>query len=580
MGEAAFKTSSVSAGASQTEHSEYVDRMEAARSLIEKRFLEGGSALLSILDVLNNLIASLDQLNGALDEETATETMAKLTSSMDRLSQQTNIEAGRQEGFQEILRAERALEPHVDLMQETLRYLRTFALTAKITGASIADFAGFAEEILDRIREGTEQVDDFAGKVMSLGSGLGPAIRKSREIVSSYDEAVPQILRSLSAGAEDLGNYRRLLVERATSVRAVASGIQMKLGAILSSMQVGDITRQRIEHCQSSLQILSDYLGSEAGHALTEVQRQSLILMIRVLVYRQLEQTIEDFDRDTGKIVATVSSFRSDLAEIEALSATMSDRASGGKNNAIRQLETGIDSARTAVREVDHVGAEASRLSLDTANIVRQLLEGIGTVRAVRTDINYIALNTNLRCSRIGEEGKAINVVTAELRHFAGRLDETAEDILAELHSLEAAAQQLVGQMNGEREECLDAQLEQVRDNLRAAGDRMDTQLTALNEQSQTALTEINGSLRRLDFNEALGDVLRDCAARMEILEDVVPTEGPTEALDAIGSQIGRLYTMVAERELHAQIMGTELPASSVTESGTLSDDDLDDAFF
>ncbi|MGL3608174.1 chemotaxis protein [Rhizobium sp. G187] len=580
MGEAAFKTSSFSAGASPTELSDYVDRMEAARSLIEKRFLDGGSALLSILDVLNNLIASLDQLNGALDEETARETMAKLTSSMDRLSQQTSIEAGRQEGFQEILRAERALEPHVDLMQETLRYLRTFALTAKITGASIADFAGFAEEILDRIQEGTEQVDDFAGKVLTLGSGLGPAIRKSREIVSSYDEAVPQILRTLSAGAEDLGNYRRLLVERATSVRAVASGIQMKLGAILSSMQVGDITRQRIEHCQSSLQILSDYLVSEPGHALTEAQRQSLILLIRSLVYRQLEHTIEDFDRDTGKIVATVSSFRSELAEIEALSATMSDRASGGNNNAIRQLETGIDSARTAVREVDHVGAEASRLSLDTANIVRQLLEGIGTVRAVRTDIHYIALNTNLRCSRIGEEGKAINVVTAELRHFAGRLDETAEDILAELHSLEAAAQQLVGQMKGEAEDSLDGQLEQVRDNLRAAGDRMDTQLTALNEQSQTALTEINGSLRRLDFNEALGDVLRDCAARMEILEDVVPAEGLTEALDVIGSQIGRLYTMVAERELHAQIMGTELPASSATESGTLSDDDLDDAFF
>jgi hypothetical protein len=147
----------------------FVDRMEVARSRIEERFLEGGSALLSILDVLNKLTASLDQLTGSLDEGTANETMAELKSTVDRLSQLTRIEAGRQAGFEEIAQTERALEPQISDMQETLRYLRTFALTAKITGAGIADFSGFAEEILERIREGAKQVNDFASKVSTRG---------------------------------------------------------------------------------------------------------------------------------------------------------------------------------------------------------------------------------------------------------------------------------------------------------------------------------------------------------------------------------------------------------------------------
>ena len=154
----------------------FIDRMEAARSRIEERFLEGGAALLSILDVLNKLIGSLDQLTGSLDEGTANATMAELKNTVDRLSHLTELEAVRQVGFQEIALTERKLQPQIEEMQETLRYLRTFAVTAKITGAGISDFAGFAEEILERIQEGTRQVNDFAGKLSTLGQGLGPVM--------------------------------------------------------------------------------------------------------------------------------------------------------------------------------------------------------------------------------------------------------------------------------------------------------------------------------------------------------------------------------------------------------------------
>src|SRR6218665_2397932 len=143
--------------------------MEVARSRIEERFLDGGAALLSILDVLNKLISSLDQLTGSLDEGTANETMAEVKNTVYRLSQLTELESARQIGFQEIAFAERKLEPEIGDMQETLRYLRTFAVTAKITGAGIADFSFFAEEILERIQAGSRQVNDFAGKLSTLG---------------------------------------------------------------------------------------------------------------------------------------------------------------------------------------------------------------------------------------------------------------------------------------------------------------------------------------------------------------------------------------------------------------------------
>jgi hypothetical protein len=558
----------------------FVDRMEGARSRIEERFLEGGAALLSILDALNKLIASLDQLTGSLDEGTANATMAELKSTVERLSELTGLEQKRQAGFQDIALAERKLQPQIDEMQETLRYLRTFAVTAKITGAGIADFAGFAEEILARIQDGGRQVNDFAGKLSTLGYGLGPVMAKGKAILGSYHETVPQIVAGLSKGAAEIGEHRKLLVQRAAKVRSVAGGIQNKLASTLSAMQVGDITRQRIEHCQSSFNTLDDYLASPAGQALSAEQCDSLSRIVRKLVSLQLNQSIYDFDRDTAKIVTTVASFRSDLSEIEALRIAMTEGDDDQSNNAIRHLENDVAAARVAVQEIEGVAREAGVLSRSTANTVNELLNGIGIVRAVRTDIHYMALNTNLRCGKIGEEGKAINVVAAELRNFAGKLDETAEKILLELQTLEGASNKLVSLQTEEDEECLDQRLEKAIANIRAVGDRMDEQMAGLGDQSKTAVREIDVSLARLNFNAEVGEVLRACAEEMDVADEYYETSGIEDALAEVGSRIARLYTMVAERELHAEVLGTAPPIEAAVVATVMSDDDIEDALF
>jgi hypothetical protein len=567
-----MEITSVSMGSSP-----FVERMEAARCRLEERFLEGGGALLSILDVLNKLIASLDQVTGSLDEETANATMGELEVTVARLSGLSAIETGRQAQFMEIAGAQHNLRPEVDDMQETLRYLRTFAVTAKITGAGIDDFAGFAEEILQRIQDGTRQVNEFADKLQFLGSGLKPIRAKGEKIIQSYNQTIPQIVAGLSSGGAEIGKHRKMLMQRADSVRLIAKGIQGKLASTLSAMQIGDITRQRIEHCQSSLAILDEYLSSPASAGMDSAQRESLSRIIGQLVSLQLNQSIDDFDRDTSKIVTTVASFRSDLMEIEALRKTMTG---GDDNNAMRQLESGVGAARVAVREIEAVAREAGDLSRTTGETVQELVKGIGIIQLVRTDIHYMALNTNLRCSKIGEEGKAINVVTVELRNFAAQLDVTADKILVELQALEVAAQKLSQVEDADEEHSLDHRLEKAMDKIRAVGDRMDTEMGALGSQSQAAVGEMDASLARLNFKAELGEALRTCAMDIAVEGDIYEAPGIDGALADLGGRIARLYTMVSERELHAAVMGTAAPVETAVVASIMSDDDIDDALF
>lgn len=560
--------------------SSYAERLEEARTRIEQRFLDGGSVLLSILDILNKMVGSLDALTGSLDEGTANATMGELKATVAALSSLTAGEAKRQSGFVEIAEAERMLRPNISRMQETLRYLRTFAVTAKITGAGIPDFAGFAEEILDRIQEGSQQVNGLSQKLAELGSGLGPVMSKGSATLDRYSQTVPAIVSSLGRGIDQISAHRHELNQRAEQVKGIARGIQNKLASTLSAMQVGDITRQRVEHCQSSFSILEDYLASPDSSFLDGHARERLRELIRHLVSAQLEQTRADFERDTSKIVETIASFRHEIGQITEIQREMIGEGEEPSNGSLRELETGIGHARTAVKEIEFVAQEAGRMTQRTLSTVEVLLRDIGIVRVVRGDIHYMALNTNLRCGKIGEEGKAINVVTAELRIFAGHLDEAAEQILEQLMILESAAKGLLSDTpEGSDSESLDERLRRALERISAVGQTMENDLAKLAKEGAAGVADMNAALKRLDFRADLGEILQRCAEELHTdsyhdidIADLQP------AIDAIGPKINRIYTMAAERELHAAVLGTVAPQQAPLT--VLSDDDLDAALF
>lgn len=554
-------------------------RLEEARTRIEQRFLDGGGVLLSILDILNRMVGSLDALTGSLDEGVAAETTAELKATIAALSALAGAEATRQDGFHEISDSERLLRPHVARMQETLRYLRTFAVTAKITGAGIADFAGFAEEILERIQQGAEQVNGLADKLTELGRSLGPVMAKGSATVQRYGQMIPEIVTNLDHGVDQINLHRQQLNERAEQVKAIARGIQTKLASTLSAMQIGDITRQRVEHCQTTFTILEDYFSSPESAGLTQDARARLERLIRHLVYSQLCEIRADFQRDTAKIVQTISSFRVELGEITAIQQQMGGRDSEGAGS-LRDLQCGIQQAREAVTEIEAVAAEASGMTQQTLSTIEALLSDIGIVRVIRGDIHYMALNTNLRCGKIGEEGKAINVVTAELRIFAGHLDEAAEQILAQLKVLEAAARRLISEKADDLEDhSLNERLERALSRISATSAAMEADLDRLRAEGASGVSDMNQALTRLDFQADLGETLERCADDLADSQNgSISFDGLGDAIAVIGPRINKIYTMASERELHAEILGTERPEEAPLT--VLSDDDLDAALF
>ncbi len=118
--------------------------------------------LLSVMDVLNRLLNSLDAITKSLDSNESSDAGADLNATVSNLTALPAAEHTRQQALASLAETGNGLRKHVADMQETMRYLRTFAVTVKITGAGLAEFDGFAQEILERIYSGTDEVNRFA----------------------------------------------------------------------------------------------------------------------------------------------------------------------------------------------------------------------------------------------------------------------------------------------------------------------------------------------------------------------------------------------------------------------------------
>lgn len=570
-----------SSTSSSRRNPELPQALRQAHSQLEKRFLDGGAVLLSVMEVLKRLIGSLDLLSGALDEKTTAGTTAGIMETVGHLSRLGQQEDTRNVTLDQLADICLSMREHVADMQETMRYLRTFAVTVKITGAGLAGFSSFAEEILERIQSGTDEVTHFAAQLQIMYSKLKDAKDFSAATAQEYAATVPGIVEDLSRNAACVGEHQKSMAQMATQVGALARGVQMKIAAVLSALQIGDITRQRIEHVETSLEILDTYIAENGGDVATDDWALRLENAVLHLAARQMAETVEDFQRQCREIVGKIGSFVDDTHEILAMRNALAAENDGGNRTFLHTLEESVSSAGSLVARVNAVSDQANSVAQSTSETIRELIHGIETVQAIKTDIHYMALNSNLRCSKLGEEGKSINVVTAELRIFAGNLETAAESVLGRLQELTSVA----GELTGETTENFDVAqpLDMALSTIRTVCANTDGAIAELSKEGQTVFTQVSAAIAKLDFESELGDILKNVGDGFAASAvDPVDLSDLDEKANELGTRIYRIYTMVQERATHEQVLpsGDTTPVAAAP-TGPQSDDDLfEDALF
>lgn len=524
-------------------------RLEDARALIEARFFDAGGRLAGSLNMVSSLIESLDNLGAALNADSVSRTTQDLLATAEGLTALPHAQRGRVERLARLRHAGSALASHIDAMRQTLRYLRAFALNVKITaGATISasdEFAGFADRMCDQLDVGGLQLDQLAEQLLQLDAQLAGALGFEETLGGKYQAVIPTVPDRLAVDAQSIGGHHASIANVAGAVAQIARDIQMKVTKALTALQIGDITRQRIEHVQLGLRVTARVLHETdlPPEARARAQRRLIHLLAG-----QMADTASEFEAEAAKVTQSLAGMAQDTAQILAFRSLSDARGSGG----LRDIETSLGQAGVLVGDVGAAMDNAQRISGETARAVEALARRIDAIQGVKRDIQQMAINSSLRCNRLGEIGKPLNVIALELSSHAGELESAADQTLAALTALARIAAAMDETEEGE---AIDAtRLDAVRGRLRQAADVIEKDLSNLNTRGAETARSLELATLQLGLKQDLGDALHTAAIALAeeagpVVEDLSDI---TAVIGAAMDEIGRCYTMARERTIHA----------------------------
>jgi hypothetical protein len=531
-------------------------KLEQVRSRLEERFLAAGEILSQSIAGIEALIASLDSLATALSSETVAATTAGLTAAAAELNALPASHTARVARMAALNGAGKQLAAHVSDMRRSLAYMRAFVINIKIVAGELGvagqDFSRFADDLSGSLVKGEEKLKHLETELSQLQRDLEGTATQDTLLGLQIRTLLPSVPRQLTESAAAMSKRYKYVATMAGSVAELARAIHQCVARILCALQIGDITRQRIEHIQTGI------IHLDASRTVGTDERQEAVAATAcALLSAQLEAAREDFYRDTSEIghsMTDMADRADDLLKLHDL-AYSSDDGNGGF---LHGLGTSVEQALVLVSKVQDADVAAIEKGKNTADAARRLGKHINDIQLLKTDIQYMALNATVKCAQIGDIGRPLSVITSELREHAKNLEAGASGGLSVLDRLlEATASLTGGEHAAEAEESESAAagrtLEIAAASIRQARDHTEKDIAAIGAKGDAVLTTLSLSTERLNFQSEIGDLLDEIADELAALcqgalsrQDAIP-----EMLERSLGVISECYTMAQERDIH-----------------------------
>jgi hypothetical protein len=560
-------------------------RLEAARGVIETKFLDAGEMLSQAVEGIGTLLATMDSLTQALSPETSAATTRQLADTAARLSALPARQAARRGIIGALAGHRTGLGASVEDMRRSLAYMRAFTVSIRIAAGGITqadqEFDVFAQEMSARVEAGRAEVDGLEASLFALQRELDEAADQAGPLEQRCAAMIPAVPDQLLASAAIIGQHNRQITAATADSIALARDTHRKVGRMLAALQIGDITRQRIEHVQGGLGLLATF-----DPAIPPAAQARIRTLVLSLLAAELGATLDDFNREVAQLGLGLRGLARDASALLSLRDLVYGGDDAQAGGFLQELEQRIGDAVTLVTEIETADGLTRETSGRVAETARILSGRLGAVQSIKTDVLFMALNTSLKSSRLGEAGRPLATIAVELRSQAGQLERIATICAGTLQELTEAAVSLAGDGREETEaagEGAGVALLAATARIHDAGAATERDIAALAAQGQTVLALITRSSERLDLQSDIG------AALAEVLQDL--PEGPAdpalctgdvaEPLGAILAKVRASYTMAQERVLHDAVTaewGLDAPAAPPAEPAP--SDDLEDVLF
>ncbi|MBB6253377.1 chemotaxis protein [Nitrospirillum iridis] len=537
------------------------EAIRAASTSTDTRFLDIGHRLETSVDILTALTHTFDTLSDEMRGEAlrlATQDLSQVAHFVSTLTQ--GDEAGSLRALAGLVTA---IGSRLVRMDKSIKGVGMLATNAKIAAAVIGDtsaeFMNFATEIRRTLGLAQSSLDQFAADLAGVGHRLQAAAADQSALDVRQATAVRTVPQRLAHSIGTVIDRGRRAAAVAATVGQRSQDIAKRIGSAVMALQVGDITRQRMEHVDYALGLVAEMVrqsshpwSDDADDLASDGVAAAARFCCR-LQAAQLDDTADELALEIGEILTSLRALAGDARDILDLGHDAFGASGSQQGTFVGELEGEVGEVDALLHGYGAARRQADEVSASVSEATARLVSQIGIMRALEADIRIMGLNTSLRCGRLGAIGRPLSIIAQELRVYANEIAVEASGVMDELEQIAAIAACLSGQArdtNAADTVTMADIMARSIDRLGAAGHNLATALQTLKRDGEMVVGLLRDTVDRAATHGKIGAVLRQAATDLASLAPGLQSGAVPEQAEPLIALMGSSYTMARERQV------------------------------
>ncbi len=559
--------------------------LAAPREQIESTFVTVGARLAEGAAMLNRLTKVFEALPAQLQSPDLVEASTRLADVGRQAQTISALFATEQADLARLVDVVAAAEHPIGELRRTVKMMGIVAINARVVAAAIVgdsdDFDVFTTDIAKLSESASSTIQHFTAAYRQLTDEVGLAARQRSQFENAHADTLSGLATDMDTALAELARQRATSADSSAQTGRVSRQIVSRIANAVMALQVGDATRQRIEHVEAGLASLADLLSSSI---LQQNHQQSARNLASCLQVAQLSAAAEAFENDVAEAGTALRDLATDARVIMDQSRAIYGQDDQGGASSLAALSDAVRHAALVLRDCEAERGKLESVATAVLGTVGTLLSHVEAVQEIEANMRLVSLNAAVKCAQLGPRGAALNVIARQLRELTGETVIAAEGAMAGLHEAAGLAQSFGAAANGDTAGRV-GQLEHEATAALLLLQGVDTALAealgALNRDGPSVIGLLETAAETFASQAAISETMRDL--EMQLMAECPPggTDTPTGPVaDLLAAHRAR-YTMDAERRIHEQMFGAEpAQAEPAVEPGEETDlDDLDALF-
>ena len=557
------------------------EELAGPRRIIEKVFLQMGEELAACTTLLGEISAAHEAMPAEFASPAFTAAVRHLEDIRDEVNAMTTAHFGEQVHIKELADITSGVGPPISELRKAVRAISLISTNARIVAASFGgnngDVAAFTSDMAELARSVNEAVGAFSRSYDKLVSSLAAARTANAAFTARHGGTMTHISGEITAQLEAVDCHRVRAATKVVERSKLTGEIRARIANAVFALQIGDITRQRIEHVEEAFSALE-------GHSSDGASCDTFVAICG-LEGLQLDEAIKDFDAGVVGLSVTLNQLAQDAAVVLRESNDEAETLLSAGGSALATMIADLRATSVLFVEFERTRSGLEKIVDDVAESMAAMVHHLDSIRTIERQIRLLSFNATIQCGRVDDEeqGRALRVVAEQLRDLSGETVVAAGAVMTGLKEADARTSLL---MEG-RSSLVAEQTTILREAAVAAIDMFEAVVGRLRNNAETmrsvggrTVQLLGATAESVSSRQHFSSDWRRTRAEIELLTDGVPANFDPAAVDqALLGQLRARYTMEDERRIQDQFFGMASEPLAPPVAATEPADSLDDVF-